>query len=587
MFEEFRNGWPSLGKGVGKGQDVGRNIGNVVSRGENPLMKRKESLSYRGEDVCHWMFPLVFLSGGTALHQVSSHIGYTKTYPPSPSPSPLDTLSCNLHSKSGDGDQEGCQQDVTYLITCFDSGGSSAILRDCISSYPAVGDIRNRVCSIAQGMLDGYQERHLQSPSPAVLMDPDCAFHSLSLVHLCKHRLPNDKECFELNLTSRDLHLALSSFTQQLLTSDLMESQPVAPSSSSSPSQRIFCQLIQLTDGVPKSLCRSCGLFLQLFLDELALNSSRFCFYNASIGNLILTGAYLQQERDLRAAINTFTHLLGICREHEPSPVVPVSTDHLTLGAHLRSGEIFLGQHLITGEKGRLQGLNSPIQSIFLIDYQPQLFSPSASALNLTERFATATPESMSALQSARVICYSVGSFFTSLLASVLPTGIATAIRQNHTAKKVFIPNMRLDSEMIGLSLFDATEILLQTLFKYDLTAPRAPESASRTEKELLTTCDSPSVSLSFVPSNYLSVILLDSLSLSLSSSQDTRDSCSLPYAHFGSSQEIAESIDRIQRELGITVKTEDICRLSGDEQQLTPTLEIDPEKLLETLRSL
>ena len=268
------------------------------------------------------------------------------------------------------------------------------------------------------------------------------------------------------------------------------------------------------------------------FLMSLALNSSRFCFYNASIGNLILTGAYLQQKRDLRAAIKTFTHLLGICQEHEPCPVVPVSTDHLTLGAHLRSGQIVLGQHLITGEKGRSQGLNSPIQSIFLIDYQPHLFSPSASALNLTEHFATATPEAMSSLHSARVICYSVGSFFTSLLASVLPTGIATSIRQNHTAKKVFIPNMRLDSEMIGLSLFDATEILLQTLFKYDLISPRVSESVSRTDNEHSVTCDSPSASLSFVPSNYLSVILLDRLSLSLSSNQETVDS-SLPYAHF------------------------------------------------------
>jgi 2-phospho-L-lactate transferase/gluconeogenesis factor (CofD/UPF0052 family) len=539
---------------------------------------------------------LVFLSGGTALHQVSSYIGYVNV---------LSTL--HPHDVS-DG------YHVTYIITCFDSGGSSAILRNCLPSYPAIGDIRNRICSVAQGMLDAYQEIQ-QSPLPVSVPCAVISHQSISLVHLCKHRLPNEKECSEMKLTSDDLHLVLSSFTKQLLSSDLLESQTLAPSASTS--QNILSQLIQFTDSVPKDLCQSCGHLLQLFLDELTSNSLKFCFYNASLGNLILTGAYLEHNCDLRAAIHAFTSLLGICHDHEPFPssrIIAASTDHLTLGAQLRSGQFIFGQHAITGEKGKSQTgtSNSPIQSIFLIDYQPHIFSsvsslplpvppaaPAAAHADNIERFATATPEAMSSLESAGVICYSIGSFFTSLLASVLPTGISTAIRHNRRANKVFIPNMRLDSEMIGLSLFDATDILLRTLFKYDLLSPlpAAPATASvpgplgpiasgASSEANEVSCESPP--RSFSPANYLSVILLDRHSLSLLSS-----SLSLngepserppPYAHFGSSQEIAESIDRIQAELGIAVRVEDICRLSGDGMQ---TLEIDPEKLLKILRDL
>jgi 2-phospho-L-lactate transferase/gluconeogenesis factor (CofD/UPF0052 family) len=507
---------------------------------------------------------LVFLSGGTALDQVSSHIGYNHA------------LYLLRQSRQYD-----CFN-VIYVITCFDSGGSSGILRNWLPLLPAVGDIRNRICSVAQGMFDAFQEMNPTRTVPLTV-----PWNSTLFVHLCKHRFPNQSECFEMNLLSQDLYFVLCSFTKHLLSSDT----DILASSSSS-SQILLSYLIRLIQGLPNDLCRSCGLLLKSFLDEMTSNSSEFCFYGACIGNLILTGAYLQQKHDLRAAINVFIELLGICprtQEDTLSPstqIFPASTDHLTLGAHLRSGKIILGQHAITGVKGKTRGLDSPIQSIFLIDYQPNTFTPSpssivsappAAVIEPPERFALATPEAMASIQSASIICYSVGSFFTSLLASIMPTGISASIRQNVTAPKIFVPNMRLDSEMLGLSLFDATEFLLQTLFKYDFISSAGDALV-----------ESPQIP--FLASNYLSVILLDrhSLSLALSSpspqeSDSSSNNSHLPYAHFGSSQEIAESIHRIQTEFGIPVRVEDLCRFS----EKTQIPEIDPEKLLKIFREL
>jgi hypothetical protein len=65
-------------------------------------------------------------------------------------------------------------------------------------------------------------------------------------------------------------------------------------------------------------------------------------------------------------------------------------------------------------------------------------------------------------VQKAELICYPPGSFYTSLVASLLPTGVASSIAATD-CPKVYIPNLGQDPEQIGMTL-DASVL---TLLKY------------------------------------------------------------------------------------------------------------------------
>jgi hypothetical protein len=66
---------------------------------------------------------------------------------------------------------------------------------------------------------------------------------------------------------------------------------------------------------------------------------------------------------------------------------------------------------------------------------------------------------------SAELICYPMGSFFTSIIANLLPAGVGAETGRNN-CPKIFIPNTGHDSELYGLSVADQVEILLRYLKK-------------------------------------------------------------------------------------------------------------------------
>jgi 2-phospho-L-lactate transferase/gluconeogenesis factor (CofD/UPF0052 family) len=512
----------------------------------------------------------VFLSGGTALHKVSSCLGYLRVF--------ASFNKSELEGYWGTGKIDDLIQHSSHIITCFDSGGSSAILREVLLSFPAVGDLRNRLCSIAQGILDAHQFFDQQQQSQQQ--------HTSSFVHLCKYRFPNEKESSLLSLSSADLVTVLSSFSHYLSNSNL---EMALKALSQPPLVDLFVsQLLPLIQNLPQEICSLCGQYLETFLSAIFSSSpscssfsscSSFNCYNASLGNLILTGAYLQHHESLVTAVETLSVSLGISSGDpiaEPLlpfiRIIPASTAHLTLGARLQSGDLILGQHAITQEKGATLGLHSPIESIFLIDYPsspaplPALLDPPL--LSCLERSANASPEAIASLTDADLVCYSVGSFFTSIVASLLPTGLSTAIRKNHRAVKVYLPNMTLDTEMIGLSLYEATDLLIRTMYQHDTIEEEGDNRP-----------------LPLIPSNYLTVVLLDRLSLSLScSSTSSSAAVSTGYPHFGSYQQILASVEALRGEMGVQVREEDLCSFSDEKMN---KVEINPIKLLRVLRQL
>lgn len=200
--------------------------------------------------------------------------------------------------------------------------------------------------------------------------------------------------------------------------------------------------LIQAVSEPMRTIIRN---FLNHFLEKMPKD---FDLRGASIGNLILTSGYLHQRRQLDPVIYLFSqmvHCRGIVR--------PVTEQCLHLAAELENGDIIVGQHRLTGKE--FPPIEHPIRRIFL----------TRSLKDETPLKIPVTEKIVDLISEAELICYPMGSFYSSLLTNLLPAGTGEAIRAN-PCPKVFIPNTVHDSEIKGKSLSDLIEILLFYLKK-------------------------------------------------------------------------------------------------------------------------
>jgi CofD-related protein of GAK system len=273
-----------------------------------------------------------------------------------------------------------------HLVTPFDSGGSSAKLRDAFN-MPSIGDLRSRLIALADDSVTGHPE----------------------IVKLFAHRFPlsGDPE----DIKHRLLHLARG---KDKLISGI-----------SNPMRCLICNQ------------------LGYFLDTMPQD---FDLHGASLGNLILAGGYLNNHQYLDPIIFLFSKLINV-----QGVVRATVNDHLHLGADLEDGRRILGQHRLTGKE--TAPLTSPIKRLFLTRSMDE-YQPTGAELRKKVR---------KLIQNAELICYPPGSFFTSLLANLLPDGVADAIASNGNPK-VLIPNLGQDPEQIGMDMSDVLDMLLATL---------------------------------------------------------------------------------------------------------------------------
>lgn len=280
-----------------------------------------------------------------------------------------------------------------HIVTPFDSGGSSAKLRDAFR-MPAIGDVRNRLLALADRSLHGNPE----------------------IFRLFAHRFPEDGDGAEL-----------------LATLDRMI-------------QGKHRRVAAIPDPMRKIIRHHLGLFRRHMPDGFDLRK-------ASIGNLILTGGYLDNGHHMDPVIFIFSKLVqvrGIVR--------PVINCHLHLAAELASGETMVGQHRITGKE--TEPLADPIRKVYLSD-----------RIDPPRRVHPAIRNKMKTLiGGADLICYPMGSFYSSLVANLLPDGVATAIRDN-PCPKVYVPNTageaapdKKDPETVGMTLMDGIDRLFSCL---------------------------------------------------------------------------------------------------------------------------
>jgi CofD-related protein of GAK system len=177
-----------------------------------------------------------------------------------------------------------------------------------------------------------------------------------------------------------------------------------------------------------------------------AARPKNFDLRGASIGNLILAGGYLNQNQQLEPIIFLVAKLVGV-----QGTVRAVTDANLHLGADLADGETVIGQHLLTGKEHA--PLTVPIRDLFLN-------RDLASRAPVSARFPD---RNRSLMQSADLICYAPGSFYTSLIANLLPEGVGKAIAAR-TVPKVYVPGIGADPETGTMTLADKVATLLAYL---------------------------------------------------------------------------------------------------------------------------
>lgn len=214
--------------------------------------------------------------------------------------------------------------------------------------------------------------------------------------------------------------------------------------------QALEAQLARMVQGrhplvacIPDPMRKIIRNHLATFLEQMP---GDFDLRGASIGNLVLTAGYLMNRRFFDQVIYIFSRLVQARGE-----VRPVVNKHLHLGARLADGRVVLGQHRLTGKE--CPPLDSPIAELFL-----------SSSLDEEQRAEAPIRTKMRELiASADLICYAPGSFYTSLLANLLPQGVGRAVSRAR-GPKVYVPSTGLDPETLGLDLGGQVEALLRAL---------------------------------------------------------------------------------------------------------------------------
>jgi len=166
----------------------------------------------------------------------------------------------------------------------------------------------------------------------------------------------------------------------------------------------------------------------------------------ANIGNLVLAAGYLENDRHLDPIIYIYSKLAEI-----RGTVRPVTNMDLHLVTELEDGTVLPGQHLLTGKQ--VNHINSKVRGIYLTEDLRTLSPFLGSIQGKIEEL----------IREADLICFPMGSFFSSIVANLLLDGIGKAISQNKSPK-VFIPNTYFDPELYGMTLEEQVKMLLKLL---------------------------------------------------------------------------------------------------------------------------
>jgi len=198
-----------------------------------------------------------------------------------------------------------------------------------------------------------------------------------------------------------------------------------------------------LVSRIPAPMRKIIRNHLISFLDHMPRT---FNLKGASIGNLILAAGYLNNRRLFDPVIYLFSKLAKV-----RGTVRPVVSKYRHLAAELESGKLIIGQHQLTGKEAN--PIDSRINRLYLCKSTTD-DAPADVEIRIKMR---------DLIRSAELICYPMGSFYSSVIANLLPKGVGDVISRVN-CPKIYIPNTAEDPESYGLDPTRQTEILLSYL---------------------------------------------------------------------------------------------------------------------------
>jgi CofD-related protein of GAK system len=180
---------------------------------------------------------------------------------------------------------------------------------------------------------------------------------------------------------------------------------------------------------------------LRFFVERMPAD---FDLRGANIGNLLLAGGFLSHSRDLESVLFLFSKLLEV-----RGVVRPIVDGDLHLCAKLADGSRLVGQHRLTGKE--IAAIQSPVSELSLVR---SLEDPSPASIDIGEKVRQS-------IEAADLLCYPMGSFYSSVVANLLPRGVSRAIAAAG-CPRVYIPNTGHDPEQCRMSVVDSVETLLR-----------------------------------------------------------------------------------------------------------------------------
>ncbi|MCB2183007.1 MAG: GAK system CofD-like protein [Desulfobulbaceae bacterium] len=271
-----------------------------------------------------------------------------------------------------------------HVITAFDSGGSSAVLRRAFKML-AIGDLRARLMDLADQSILGNPE----------------------IYDLFVYRFSKDADSATL---AREFH-------------DMVQGEH---------------PLVQKVHHPMRRIIRNHLFWFQQRMPAF------FDLRGASVGNLILTAGYLENRSHPDPVIYIFSRLI-----QAKGTVRPIINRYLHLVAELLDGSTVVGQHMITGKE--VAPLQSKIKKIYL-----------AADADHPEEISVSIRDKMRKLISdSELICYPMGSFYSSIVANILPRGVGAAIASN-SVPKIYVPNTGYDPECVDMSVTEQVHKLVE-----------------------------------------------------------------------------------------------------------------------------
>lgn len=180
-----------------------------------------------------------------------------------------------------------------------------------------------------------------------------------------------------------------------------------------------------------------------------AVMPPEFDLRGANIGNLVLTAGYLENRRHMDPVIFIFSKLVEV-----RGVVRPVINADLHLGVTLENGECVLEQHRLSGKQ--TSPITARVERLYLVPGTRGKGSDRPVRVTIRDKVARQ-------ISAADLIVYPMGSFYSSVMANLLPDGVADAVSKN-PCPKVFVPSSGNDPECYGLPVEEQVQRLLACL---------------------------------------------------------------------------------------------------------------------------